>query len=187
MTYISTINTQTYRIDSGANGAQRTIILDGKTHTIDWRHIAPLAAETKEQASAGGRYSLIIEGNSYEVFARRITKADEKDSETYEIYVAGQRFEVKVEDERTKVLAGLVKSAAATGEAKVQAPMPGLVIGVPLEEGATVKQGQTVVVLEAMKMENDLASPIAGIIKEIRVRKGQTVDQGQVLVVVAGE
>jgi pyruvate carboxylase subunit B len=137
--------------------------------------------------SAGGRYSLIIEGNSYEVFARRISKADEKDGETYEIYVAGQRFEVKVEDERTKLLAGLVKSAAATGEAKVQAPMPGLVIGIPLEEGASVKQGQTVVVLEAMKMENDLAAPIAGIIKEIRVSKGQTVDQGQVLVVVAGE
>jgi pyruvate carboxylase subunit B len=187
MTYISTINTQAYRIEPGENEAERTITLDGKTHTIDWRHIAPLAADAKGQVSAGGRYSLIIEGNSYEVFARRISKADEKDGETYEIYVAGQRFEVKVEDERTKLLAGLVKSAAATGEAKVQAPMPGLVIGIPLEEGASVKQGQTVVVLEAMKMENDLAAPIAGIIKEIRVSKGQTVDQGQVLVVVAGE
>ena len=187
MAYISTVNNQAHTIDTGQNSDQREIIVDGTIQSIDWRHIAPLAAETKEQVSTGGRYSLIIEGNSYEVFARRITKADEKDSETYEIYVAGQRFEVKVEDERTKVLAGLVKSAAATGEAKVQAPMPGLVIGVPLEEGATVKQGQTVVVLEAMKMENDLASPIAGIIKEIRVSKGQTVDQGQVLVVVAGD
>jgi biotin carboxyl carrier protein len=187
MTYISTINAQTYHIDPGENGAQRTITLDGKTHAIDWRHIAPLAADAKGQVSAGGRYSLIIEGDSYEVFARRITKDDEKDSETYEILVAGQRFEVKVEDERASLLASLVKSAAATGEAKVQAPMPGLVIGIPLEEGATVQQGQTVVVLEAMKMENDLASPIAGIIKEIRVSKGQTVDQGQVLVVVAGE
>ena len=149
MTYISTINTQTYRIDPDENGAQRTITLDGRTHTIDWRHIAPLAAATKGQVNAGGRYSLIIEGDSYEVFARRITKADEKDSETYEILVAGQRFEVKVEDERAKLLAGLVKSATITGEAKVQAPMPGLVIGVPLEEGAAVKQGQTVIVLEA--------------------------------------
>jgi biotin carboxyl carrier protein len=187
MTYISTINTQTYRIDPGENGPQRTIILDGKQHSIDWRHIASLATDAKGHGSVGGRYSLIIEGHSYEVFAHRITKADEKDSETYEILVAGQRFEVKVEDERAKLLASLVKSAAATGEAKVHAPMPGLVIGVPLEEGAIVKQGQTVVVLEAMKMENDLASPIAGIIKEIRVSKGQTVDQGQVLVIVAGE
>lgn len=187
MTYISTINTQTYRIDPGENEQQRHITLDGKKLTIDWQHIAPLATDAKGYVSAGGRYSLIIGGHSYEVFARRITKADEKDSETYEIQVEGQRFEVKVEDERTKMLAGLVKSAATTGEAKVQAPMPGLVIGLPLEEGAAVAHGQTVVVLEAMKMENDLTSPISGIIKEIRVSKGQTVDQGQVLVVVAGE
>ena len=88
MTYISTINSQTYRIDPGHHGLQRTITLDEKTHTIDWRYIAPLAADAKGQVSAGGRYSLLIEGESYEVFARRITKADEEDSETYEIYVA---------------------------------------------------------------------------------------------------
>jgi biotin carboxyl carrier protein len=187
MTFISTVNTQNYHIDPGENGPQRTITLDGKQHAIDWRQIAPLAADAKGHGGVGGRYSLIIGGYSYEVFARCITKADEKDGETYEILVAGQRFEVKVEDERAKLLANLVKSAATTSEAKVQAPMPGLVIGIPLEEGATVNQGQTVVVLEAMKMENDLASPITGIIKEIRVSKGQTVDQGQMLVIVAGE
>jgi biotin carboxyl carrier protein len=162
-------------------------MLDGKKHTIDRQQIAPLGADAKGHVNAGGRYSLIIEGHSYEIFARRITKADAQDSETYEIQVEGQRFEVKVEDERARMLAGLVKSGAALGEANVQAPMPGLVIGLPLEEGARVTQGQTVVVLEAMKMENDLSSPISGIIKEIRVSKGQTVDQGQVLVVVAGE
>jgi biotin carboxyl carrier protein len=187
MTYISTTNNQAYRIDPGETGQQRGIVFDGKKFTIDWQYLAPLTTDEKGQRTAGGRYSLIIGGHSYEIFARRITKPDEKDSETYEIQVEGQRFEIKVEDERAKLLAGLVKSAAATGEARVQAPMPGLVIGVPLEEGASVTSGQTVIVLEAMKMENDLASPISGIIKEIRVNKGQTVEQGQVLVVIAGE
>ena len=65
--------------------------------------------------------------------------------------------------------------------------MPGLVLGTPLEVGASVTRGQTVVVLEAMKMENDLPSPLAGTIKEIKVTKGQTVNQGDVLVIVAGE
>jgi biotin carboxyl carrier protein len=65
--------------------------------------------------------------------------------------------------------------------------MPGLVIGVPVEIGSNVTQGQTVVVLEAMKMENDLAAPRAGTIKEIKVSKGQTVNQGDVLVVISGE
>jgi len=187
MSYITTVNNQTYRVDTGEEG-QQTVKLEDVAHAIDWQQIAPLAADSKGVVSEGGRYSLLIEGKSYEVFARRITKADQKDSETYEIYIAGQRFEVNVEDERTKLLAGLARSNATTGEANVQAPMPGLVIGVPMEQGAKVEAGQTVVVLEAMKMENDLSSPIAGTIKEIHVNKGQTVDQGEVLVVVtAGE
>jgi biotin carboxyl carrier protein len=65
--------------------------------------------------------------------------------------------------------------------------MPGLVLGIPLDAGAAVARGQAVVVLEAMKMENDLPSPIAGTIKEVRVSKGQTVNQGDVLVVIHAE
>jgi biotin carboxyl carrier protein len=56
-----------------------------------------------------------------------------------------------------------------------------------MDPGANVERGQTVVILEAMKMENDLASPITGKVKEIRVSKGQTVNQGDVLVVVSAE
>jgi len=67
----------------------------------------------------------------------------------------------------------------------VRAPMPGLVLGLPISAGSDVERGQTVVILEAMKMENDLAAPISGKIKEIRVNKGQTVNQGDVLVVVS--
>ncbi|GAC1403534.1 MAG: hypothetical protein NVSMB49_21140 [Ktedonobacteraceae bacterium] len=187
MAYIANVNKQTYRIETGEE-EQSSVTLAGVSHTIDWQHIALLSADNKGVVGEGGRYSLIIEGKSYEIFARRITKADSKGSETYEIYVAGQRFEVNVEDERAKLLADLVRSTSTTGDATVQAPMPGLVVDVLLEQGATVTPGQTVVVLEAMKMENDLSSPIAGIIKEIRVNKGQTVDQGEVLVVVtAGE
>ena len=187
MAYITTVNKQTYRVETGEEG-QQAVTLEGVAHAIDWQQVAPLSADSKGSVGEGGRYSLLIEGKSYEVFARRITKADQKGSETYEIQVADQRFEVNVEDERAKLLAGLAKSNATTSEATVQAPMPGLVVGVPLEQGTKVESGQTVIVLEAMKMENDLSSPIAGIIKEIRVNKGQTVDQGEVLVIItAGE
>lgn len=186
MTYITTVNKQTYHVDTGEEG-QQTVKLEEAAHVIDWKRIAPLAADSKGIVNEGGHYSLLLAGKSYDIFARRITKADQKGSETYEIYIADQRFEVNVEDERTKLLAGLARSNVTTSEANVQAPMPGLVIGVPLEKGARVEAGQTVVVLEAMKMENDLSSPIAGSIKEIRVNKGQTVDQGEVLVVVAAD
>ena len=187
MPYVSTINDRSYHIDTGENSSQRTISVDGTLHTIDWRQIAPLAADAKGQVGIGGRYSLIIEGRSYEVFARRLDTAKEGDGHTYEVQIAGQRFEVYVEDEREKTLAGAAKSPHAAGEAMVRAPMPGLVLGIPLEVGAAVARGQAVVVLEAMKMENDLPSPIAGTIKEVRASTGQTVNQGDVLVVIQAE
>ncbi|HXZ06124.1 MAG TPA: biotin/lipoyl-containing protein, partial [Ktedonobacteraceae bacterium] len=105
----------------------------------------------------------------------------------YEVLFAGQRFEIIVEDEREKALAGSLHGTHETGEAMVRAPMPGLVLGLPLDAGANVERGQTVVILEAMKMENDLAAPITGKVKEIRVSKGQTVNQGDVLVVLSAE
>jgi biotin carboxyl carrier protein len=187
MAYISTVNNQAYTIDTGESSDQRVITINGTRQSIDWRRIAPLAADARGQTATGGRYSLLIGGKSYEIFARRITKPDEKDGDTYEVQVAGQRFEVHVEDEREKALAGSIKGAHESGEAMVRAPMPGLVLGITLEIGAHVERGQTVVILEAMKMENDLGSPIAGTIKEVRVNKGQTVNQGDVLVVVSGE
>lgn len=187
MAYISTVNNQIYTIDTGENSEQRGITINGAKQSIDWRHIAPLAADARGQTGTGGRYSLLIGDKSYEVFARRITKPDEEDGNTYEVQVAGQRFEVHVEDEREKTLAGSIKGAHETGEAMVRAPMPGLVLGITFEVGAHVERGQTVVILEAMKMENDLASPITGTIKEVRVNKGQTVNQGDVLVVVSRE
>ena len=187
MSLMATVQQQTYRVDTEENGQQQNIALDDTAYAIDWRQIAPLAADAQGRVGQGGRYSLLLAGKSYDILARRITRPDQKDSQTYEIFVAGQRFEVKVEDERERLLAGLVHAGAHSGEMAVQAPMPGLVVGVPVEQGASVQAGETVVVLEAMKMENDLSAPLAGIVKEIRVNKGQTVDQGEVLVVIVAE
>ena len=185
MPYISTINDQSYTVDTGEHTHQRDIRIDDSTHSIDWRQIAPLAADAKGQTGEGGQYSLIIEGKSYQVFARRLNTPEEKDGSTYEIQVAGQRFEVRVEDERERAIKGSIASAHEVSQATVRAPMPGLVLGVPLQVGASVARGQTVVILEAMKMENDLSSPIPGTIQEVRVNQGQTVNQGDVLVVIS--
>lgn len=184
MSFLVTVQQQTYRIDTEENGQQQHITLDGTTHTIDWRRLAPLAADAKGHVGQGGRYSLLLAGKSYDILVRRITRPEQKGSQSYEIFVAGQRFEVKVEDEREHLLANLAHTADQSGEMTVLAPMPGLVIGTPVEQGASVAAGQTVVILEAMKMENDLSSPISGTVKELRVHQGQTVDQSEVLVVI---
>jgi biotin carboxyl carrier protein len=62
--------------------------------------------------------------------------------------------------------------------------MPGLVVGVPAKVGEPVKMGQGVVILEAMKMENEIRAPRDGVVKAVRVAPGQAVEQGQVLAVI---
>ena len=185
MPYLTTVNQQTYRIETDEE--LHSITLDGTAHTLDWRQLAPLAADAKGNIAIGGQYSLLINGVSYDIFARRIVKPDEKESQTYEVLLGNRRFEIKVEDERATLLAGLAKGAATSGAATIYAPMPGLVVGIPVEVGHTVNAGQPVLILEAMKMENDLTAPITGTVKEVRVSKGQTVEQGAALVVIAAQ
>jgi biotin carboxyl carrier protein len=186
MAYISSVAEKSYTIDIGENSPQREIKIDEKRYDIDWRHIATLAMNPQLQSNIGGRYSLLIADKSYEVLAHRVNKPDVT-GYRFEVLIAGQRFEISVEDEREKALAGSIHGTHESGEAMVRAPMPGLVLGLPLNPGSIVEKGQTVVILEAMKMENDLASPISGKVKEIRVSKGQTVNQGDVLVVVSAK
>jgi biotin carboxyl carrier protein len=181
MAAISSIRDKSYSIKVSANGPRRQITLDGVPREIDWRRIASLATDAR-----GGRYTLLIEGRSYEIFARLLDRRDETAGFTYEILLAGQRFEVHVEDERQRALLGSLKGSHEVGEIKVRAPMPGLVLAVLKAAGDPVERGETVATLEAMKMENDLTTPHGGIIKEVLTSKGQTVNQGDILLVITG-
>jgi biotin carboxyl carrier protein len=95
--------------------------------------------------------------------------------------VQGRPYVVEVQDARSRALASLAGAAHASGEATIRAPMPGLVSSVLVTSGEEVQRGQTIVVLEAMKMENDLTAPRAGYVRVLRVAKGQTVSQDEVL------
>lgn len=75
-------------------------------------------------------------------------------------------------------------AAPAGGGQAVRAPLPGLIVGLKVEIGQTVKAGDVLLVLEAMKMENDISSPYAGTVKEILVAKGASVSLNDVLVVI---
>ena len=94
----------------------------------------------------------------------------------------GERHEVEVVDERTAHIRSLVgNSGANPAPAVLKAPMPGLVLRVPAAPGASVAAGTSLVVLEAMKMENDLKSRTSGVIATVLVTPGQAVEKGQVL------
>jgi pyruvate carboxylase subunit B len=97
--------------------------------------------------------------------------------------VAGDRWEAEVVDERTRHIRSLTSGAnAARPPATLRAPMPGLVVRVLVEAGQEVAAGAGMVVLEAMKMENELKAAGPSVVGAIRVVAGEPVEKGQVLV-----
>jgi pyruvate carboxylase subunit B len=95
----------------------------------------------------------------------------------------GERWETEVLDERTRHIRSLTGGGSqGRGPAALKAPMPGLVVRVQVEAGATVSVGSGVVVLEAMKMENELRAASAATVRTVRVKPGEAVEKGQVLV-----
>jgi pyruvate carboxylase subunit B len=96
---------------------------------------------------------------------------------------AGERWEVEVLDERARHIRSLTAGAGRPSAAPVlKAPMPGLVLRVHAVAGQAVAAGAGLVVLEAMKMENELKAPAAAVVKAVRVQPGEAVEKGQVLV-----
>lgn len=100
---------------------------------------------------------------------------------------AGERWELEVLDERTRHIRSLTASADRPLASPVlKAPMPGLVVRVQVVPGQQVSAGTGLLVLEAMKMENELKAPAAAVVKAIRVQPGEVVEKGQVLLEFGG-
>lgn len=126
---------------------------------------------------AHGAVSMIVEGNSYAV------EFDGHGDEVT-VFLRGQATRVDIVDERQMRLRQAGVGFGAEGKQTVCAPMPGKVVKIFVKEGEEVPEGHGLVVVEAMKMENELKSPRAGRITEVLVKEGQTVDNGAPLVVV---
>jgi biotin carboxyl carrier protein len=102
---------------------------------------------------------------------------------TYTLWVDGYRFESEALDERTRAIRDLsATSAAPAGPAPILAPMPGMIVRVSVKAGDRVEAGQGVVVMEAMKMENELRATAAGVVKSVEVSPGTAVEKGALLV-----
>ena len=101
----------------------------------------------------------------------------------YTIWLGGHRYEVEALDERTRAIRDLSgEGARAVGPAPLIAPMPGLIVRVNVQVGDSVHSGAPVVVMEAMKMENELRAQTAGVVSAVRVQPGAAVEKGAVLV-----
>lgn len=101
----------------------------------------------------------------------------------YTLSLDGWRYEVEALDERTRAIRDLSEAKSGpAGPAPLKAPMPGLVVRVSVSVGDTVQAGQGLVVMEAMKMENELKSPAGGTVRSIAVTPGMAVMKGDLLV-----
>lgn len=101
----------------------------------------------------------------------------------YTLWVDGYRFETEALDERTRAIRDIsAANAAPSGPAPIIAPMPGLVIRINVSPGDKIEAGHGVVVMEAMKMENELRATTPGTVKSIKVAPGTAVERGALLV-----
>jgi biotin carboxyl carrier protein len=104
------------------------------------------------------------------------------DEAGWQVLLQGQFYQVRVEDEREKRLRTASEAVERPGaEFVLKAPMPGLVVAVPVSEGQKVEKGQTLLILESMKMQNELRSPLAGTVARLRIKTGESVQQKQIL------
>jgi biotin carboxyl carrier protein len=102
---------------------------------------------------------------------------------TYTVRINSNTYEVAISNELDLLIEKMGLSLAASSQVNdIKAPMPGLILDVNVAEGAEVKEGDYLLVLEAMKMENTLTAPRDGVVKSISVKKGDTVDKNQLLI-----
>lgn len=144
----------------------------GRVAVDDHAHQASLA-----RTSPPHGHSMLLDGASFALLARR--RRDGR----WELGLDGRSFAAEVLDARTARVREL--SAAVGGRAEVaalRAPMPGLVVRVAVGEGDAVEEGDTVLIVEAMKMENELSATGAARVARILAAPGEAVEKGQVLV-----
>jgi acetyl/propionyl-CoA carboxylase alpha subunit len=161
MRYITTVEDKQFLVEILD---EKHVSVDGKVYEVDFE-------------SVGGQpvYSLIVDGKSHEAYVA----AGDPD---WQVLLRGRLYPVSVEDEREKRLRSAAGGGVAEGgEFHLRAPMPGLVVAIPVEEGQAIKKGQVLIILESMKMQNELKSPRDGAVGRVRVKAGETVEQKQTL------
>jgi biotin carboxyl carrier protein len=161
MKYVSTVNGVEFLIEIID---ERHIIVNGRKLTVDFNSV-----------SGQPVYSLLVDGKSFEGFVYP--------GETeWEVLLMGRQFPVIVEDEREKRLrAAAGGSVSEAGEFHLRSPMPGMVVSIPVEEGQPIEKGDVLLILESMKMQNELKAPRDGTVGRIRVKMGESVEQRQTL------
>lgn len=155
-------------------GRTREIVVDGDHVEVEGKRIA---AELRAIPGTSLRQLILPESSTVFVMVPG-------PSGQWLVQDRGERYEVEALDERTHYIRGLVGAGKShSGGGVLKAPMPGLVVRMLVQQGDEVVAGQGILVLEAMKMENELKAAGPGVVERIDVTVGQAVEKGQGLVV----
>ena len=157
------IEEQEYQVDADF---RNEVTIDGKKHKVDLVKLN------------NGQYSVIFDNDVYEINVMQQTDS------IFTISVYNEMYDLVIEDERARLLKKFTKKEGADKkELIIKAPMPGLVLKIEVEVGQTIFVGSGLVILEAMKMENEIKSTRNGIVKEIKVVEKMAVEKGEVLMI----
>lgn len=161
MKYVTTINNKKFEVDIRNDGS---VWVNGKRREVDFLALGPAL------------YSIIMDTIQHEVVV-------EGAEDNVEVLLNGRLYTGTVLDERSQLMKSRRGGLEAdSGEVTIRAPMPGLIAAVLCNEGDAVEAGQTLVILESMKMQNELKAPRAGTVQRVSVASGQTVEQRKVLI-----
>ena len=150
-------------IKSGKDGTQ--VFVDGELHPVDIAEV-----------QGAGLYSLIVDGNSH-AYAARFENGDAV------LSFHDREVQLRIEDERTRLAREATGGGrAGGGPAEVKSVMPGVVKELRVAEGDTVAEGEALLILEAMKMENEIRATHDGVVERIHVTEGDAVEKGALLV-----
>ncbi len=155
------------KIDVIINGQERTLHLEPSRFEYNG-----LAREYSIEPSGPGIFSILIEGRSYQ--ATVLTPGT--------IQVNNQIFSVELFDPRE--LRARSTAGASHGRQNIVSPMPGKVVRLLVAVGDAIEAGQGLIVVEAMKMQNEMKSPKSGVVMEMKTQAGATVTAGEILVVI---
>ncbi len=155
---------------------QVEVAAEGSTYTIRQDGAEPLVVDARPVSP--GCWSMLVGQRSYTVRVQ-------EDSSVYTVEMGGRTWSFDLKDPARAM--SVSSTVAGHGAGLVKAPMPGRIIRVLVEVGQTVKSGQGVMVVEAMKMENELQAPRDGVVSELHVAEGQAVESQDPLLLIADE
>jgi biotin carboxyl carrier protein len=146
-----------------------TLTWEGQGHPIDILELEP------------GCYSILMDGRSVEVRLDR-AKSPDPDTHAYRAMLYDGAYEFALVDPRRALLAG--SGGAGAGGGVLSSPMPGKIVKLLVKPGDPVQEGQTLLVMEAMKMQNELKTTTSGTVTTVHVQEGATVETGAALITV---